>query len=225
LETWQKTRESEWFAQRAREEHAFVRDVLGRLKSPLAESSAVLPSKKLTVMTYVWELLDCELYFPVPRTAVTDAISIDEREKVHELARWVWAQRFQKSGHGRLIGGRLLDEVVSGLQFDHQDESQCCFASYSCHDYTILALMSALGADDYHGRVLGYGASVIFEAWQIPDASGEDKIKVRVVLNTHPFEHKGLITDEVQWNPQIFTPPYFDDDGMILLPQLAMRAD
>lgn len=204
-------KESEVFEKRAREHHGFLHGVLERLESHLAKQEDCL-SAKLNVMTYVWELIDCEMFYPVPRTAVTGALSVPEQETVEEHARWVWGQRFFKTGHGHTIGGRLLGEVVDGTAFAETDESQPCFSAYSCHDYTILALFAALGADEYDGRVLGYGATVVFETWVLPPVEGGKPMSVvRILLNSHPFEgNDRKPCEDMQWNPRILTFPHFD---------------
>jgi len=61
---------------------------------------------------------------------------------------------------------------------------------YSGHDYTILAVLSAMGLIDRLQVPLSFGCFLLFEIWEtdkIQDSSEEVEQLVRVILNPCPF--------------------------------------
>jgi len=123
-------------------------------------------------------LVDCELYSE-GKTSLTSNMTSDEMEKIEELARWVWNKRFFIPEYGHIIGGNILREITLDCS---SDDFQ--FEVFSSHDYTILALLSALGEEEYPGRAFGFGCFLLIEVYE--DSMEERYVKIQ--FNSHPFE-------------------------------------
>lgn len=173
------------------EEHSeFVVRIHEKLEAHVGNKD---PAKLLGNMPYFHCLLEVE-HFWNRNDSTNDSDERDERtvkdklislltteevERVQELARWVWETRFFALGWGPHNGGRLLEELVNCAT----NEIEWPIAMWSCHDYTLLSFIAALGFKKYDFPLLGFGAFIILEVWELPDKSRE----VEIVLDTNPF--------------------------------------
>jgi len=175
------------------------------------DPSILSPAEKLSNMTYLKELIDCE-EFEGKKKAIISVVSDEDKKKTDELAHWVWGKRFFMPEFGKTLGGTLLAEIVQDLASDSSK-----FSLYSAHDYTILSVLAALGADDYPaGPCLGYACSLLFEVYK--DKAG--KKTVRLVLNGTPFcDKKGEPVKEYQNRLTPVTLSPFDSHGTCSLEQ------
>jgi len=129
------------------------------------------------------------------RPVLTASLPPSRRRRVEELARFVWGGRFF-SRPARRLGRPLLRLAVATLAA-HADAAGAAAAAApprltvcSAHDYTILALLSALRVSAYPGRVMSFGAFVVLELRRSRGAPGRaPAFTVDVLLNAEPFPH------------------------------------
>ena len=86
---------------------------------------------------------------------------------------------------GTAIGGDLLEELArSGASV----AATATFAAYLGHDYTILALLAAIGQREHPPEITGFGAFAIVQYWRhnrgVP---GEENVCMKVLLYSEPF--------------------------------------
>jgi hypothetical protein len=98
--------------EKANENEAFLVDVLTRVgaKQSLIEK---LP-KALWACTYLYAIQEVEEYWPQEegiRKSLTSKLTVEDSNKIDELALWVWEQRFLHSGVQIPMGGRICSEM------------------------------------------------------------------------------------------------------------------
>ena len=83
--------------------------------------------------------------------------------RVHELALWVWEQRFVKSPYATELGGRMAFDILQTTM----NYPRTGFNLFSGHDYTILGVLSVLRLfpGGHIPGVVGFGAYLVFELW------------------------------------------------------------
>ena len=88
---------------------------------------------------------------------------------------------------GTVIGGDLLEEIEEDLS-QAVDGNGPPFAAYLGHDYTILALLAAIGQRKHPPEITGFGAFAIVQYWRhnrgVP---GEENVCMKVLLYSEPF--------------------------------------
>ena len=128
------------------------------------------------------------------------------------LAKWAWDQRFFAPDWGQTIGGPLLREIVNDAETI--GSAAPGVELFFGHDYSILALMAAMGIPHYPtpgDDTLEFAAHLIFEVWDEEDVqdgskgneggngaggegsegAGRSRRMVRVILNPEPFTAEG----------------------------------
>lgn len=169
------------------------------------EEEAAALVKLLRHMCYFHCMVEAERFWPAERgerAALNEAISAAERSAVEEMAGFVWQRRFHSSGWGAVIGGRLLADLAASMAraLDQQGSESLIGGAaerigvYSCHDYSLLSVLTALGLRSYD-RVLGFGAHLLLELieketlhkGQNTAPSPQVVVVVRVSLNAVPF--------------------------------------
>jgi len=177
LKKVKEIKEGPAFCQKGKEEEDFLDSILSRFDIQVQSKKT---PEKLSLMTYVKELVDCEKFFPESRCHMTSKLSTEEIKKIDKLSHWVWEQRFFAPHFGPRIGGKLLKEIVHDLSF-----GQHFVSVYTAHDYSLLALLSALGKDHYPGNILSFGAFIL---WELYMDSATKEPYVRISLNSKTFE-------------------------------------
>mmetsp|Transcript_8961 Transcript_8961/g.11676 ORF Transcript_8961/g.11676 Transcript_8961/m.11676 type:complete len:332 (+) Transcript_8961:88-1083(+) len=167
------------FQKKAASEKEFLME-LSKIVSPSCEKSLV---KMLSLTTYFVEIIECEQNDAKQRRALCNALSEKQTEKVCELGRWCWNQRFFNMEISPTLGKPLFDVI-----FENSNETDLAY--YSGHDYTILALLASLGIKQYPENVLGYSSYLILLIDTTEKENGKPKVK-KIILNPKPFEHFG----------------------------------
>jgi hypothetical protein len=162
-----RLRDGELFRDRAQREQA----VLSALRP--APSAAPGSAQQLDATTYVEELLECERFWQgTHKRALRDANDAHLLHAVGRLARWCWDQRFFQLPEARRLGVPLLEAIKADLFGAERHAPQLVL--HSAHDYTIMALLAALGVEAYPPETLGFASYLVFTAHG-------------VVLNACPF--------------------------------------
>ena len=151
---------------------------------------------QLNYATYVNELLECEKYAgkDLLPGSLSSKLSSDAKKELRGLAKHCFDLRFFGSmgkRFGKEIGGDLLAEI-------QQDVVQALegtgpqLAAYMGHDYTILALLAALGYERHPPEITGFGAFVVLQWWRLKKGDldsdpKEEKLLLKVMLYSDPF--------------------------------------
>jgi len=176
LKKVQEIKQGPAFDGKGNQELPFLDRILSRFNIDTSKN----PAEKLSMMTYFKELMDCEKFYPFKRDELSSKLSKEEMKKIDELSHWVWEQRFFVPHFGPRIGGKLLKEIVHDLAVGEHFVSV-----YSAHDYSLLAILSALGKDHYPGNILSFGA---FLLWELYEDFVTKKKYVKIRLNSKSFE-------------------------------------
>jgi hypothetical protein len=172
-------------------------------------SSDLSRAGQLNLTTYLWECKKCEEYFPNSFKRQPGSISHyfkerpDACEGLRKLALWCFDQRFinrQTVGDqwGMHIGGDILQEIHNDFLISGGRGGA---SVYIGHDYTILALMSALGVIDHPPSILGFGAYAIMEYRRKKETG---TIYQRLLIQTTPFpdlNHPSKVVSEIDDPP------------------------
>lgn len=182
-----RLRGGELFRAKAQQEQA----VLSALRP--APSAAPGSAQQLDATTYVEELLECERFWQVtpPKRALRDANDAHLLHAAGRLARWCWDQRFFQLPEARRLGAPLLELIEADLFGAERHAPQLVL--HSAHDYTIMALLAALGVEAYPPETLGFASYLVLTAQG-------------VVLNACPFPDPDLRVradheTALQWPP------------------------
>ena len=139
--------------------------------------------------TYLNEILECESYAGkhAIKGSLSSKISTRAREHLHEIAKHCFHLRFfgeMSEEYGSAIGGDLLHELEQDAERAQEDKSSR-FGVYVGHDYTILALLAAMGLREHPPKITGFGAFAIVQFWKSMSPNGA--ITRKVMLYSEPF--------------------------------------
>ena len=162
-------------------------------------------SAQLNLTTYLHECLTCEAYSPdaSKRSAgsLTDFFRTHQQAEkdLKNLALWSFDQRFINRAtvgdrFGVAIGGALLNEMEQDFLVNGGKGGASVYVG---HDYTILALMAALGVVEHPKEIMGFGGFGLME-YRRRRKTGE--VYQRLMLQTTPFpdlNHPSTVSDKL----------------------------
>jgi len=170
------------FKKLARANEALLRRVWKTISESAAEKYD--PVEMLFYLPYIDEYSQCEAYWPSGQQVVLSKFAPEEQMEIAELSQWVTERKLFIPGFGSLIGGKLLHHVTETLRGEGTNSAK--LSVYSCHDYSIYGVLSALGLPHLPSlptHVLGFGSSLLFECYETEQKSR----RVRVRLLPLPF--------------------------------------
>ena len=198
-----QVKHSELYRQKAQTSMAALDATVGVLCQPWA--STLDRAGQLNLTTYLHEIEQCEAYCPDASKrgvgSITHYFHQNKTtqlacEELRKLALWSFDKRFidrQTVGKqwGNAIGGDLMKEIEQDYLL-HRGKGGASI--YVGHDYTILALMSALGVATHPSTIMGFGGYAIME-YRKNQNNGH--MYQRLMLQTCPFpdvQHPSTVT-------------------------------
>ena len=198
--------------------HSFV-DIYQSVKL-YNEEKKNLPSQFLLVsMTYAKELVDCEKYYQfqlarssssLPFFPFVSQLNDHQMEKVDELARWCWNERFFKHPFVPQLASNLISLIKIEVEKANTIEDTAVFVLCTAHDYTILCLMAGLQVPSY-SQILCFCAYVLIDVFDLViddndqnienNSAGNGRVErvFTISLNSAPFEDENeKVHDAVQ---------------------------
>lgn len=141
-----------------------------------AHSVALEPAGLWLALTYWREALDTEAFWPDQERQASTRVLREANlvDFVDHHARQVWSRRFFMGAEvAEWIGGALRDWVAEQARTGGAH-------LHAVHDYSLLALLAAMGLPHYPAPVLGYGAYILIT---VPDGAAV----LNLTFNPEPF--------------------------------------
>ena len=141
------------FSAKAQEEAAFLEKMQGFMSQEFAQKPI---SDALFRMTFFYEILECESHWKENsrKSSFTGQVIAEDVKKIRELANWVWNYQYFVLPEGRKLGQAVVDEIL-------ENAAESDFTLVSAHDFTILVLLSYLGAVEHPDDLINFSSYLI----------------------------------------------------------------
>jgi len=109
-------------------------------------------------LIYLHDINICIIWSRYGDRSVLLELNRDHHDKIGELARWCWNERFFRLHESQLLGAPMRQLIR-----DSDKKSNGEVFVHSAHDYTILSLLKSLDVNEYPDFTIGYCSYMIFD--------------------------------------------------------------
>ena len=169
---------TELYDNQGKQHEEFIR----RVSSVMGVNEGEKIGKALFLINEVYEPLSANLQHNLP---LPEGISVEDMQKMSELADWNYHHQFQGPSVGRLTGGSFVAEVIQNFSRVTKDEGKKLYL-YAGHQRTMLGVEAALGIETartsgplYAGRVPPLASHYAFELHETNKDNYAVKLKFR----------------------------------------------